>query len=198
MKKSILTLASVLLLVISANAQKAEFEEYDLNNGLHLILHQDDSAPVIAIEVMYDVSSIDEEDDKTDMGFSSSRGQKKKITAEEISKAKAEGGIFKDLAQAAEEFLRIEPLEGKNAIVLKYKDSEIYYDMTSSLKVKEVKTVKKPDGKEVKTPMVYSDYKEVNGVKFPHAIGIKSGPMNLDFVVQEIKVNEDVSDADFK
>ena len=35
--------------------------------------------------------------------------------------------------------LRIEPLEGKNAIVLKYKDNEVYYDMTSGLKVKEVK-----------------------------------------------------------
>jgi predicted Zn-dependent peptidase len=131
-------------------------------------------------------------------GYSSSRGQKKEMTAEEISKAKAEGGIFKDLAYASGELLRIEPLEGKNAIVLKYKDSEVYYDMTSGLKVKEVKTVKTPDGKEVKTPTVYSDYKEVNGVKFPHAIGIKSGPMNLDFVVQEIKVNEGVSDADFK
>ncbi len=64
--------------------------------------------------------------------------------------------------------------------------------------VEEVTTTKTPDGKEVKTPTVYSDYKEVNGVKFPHAIGIKSGPMNLDFVVQEIKVNEGVSDADFK
>ena len=71
--------------------------------------------------------------------------------------------------------MRIEPLEVKNAIVLKDKDSEVYYDMTSDLKVK-----------------------EVNGVKFPHAIGIKSGPMNLDFVVQEIKVNEGVSDADFE
>ena len=131
-------------------------------------------------------------------GYSSSRGQKKEMTAEEISKAKAESGIFKDLAYASGELLRIEPLEGKNAIVLKYKDSEVYYDMTSGLKVKEVKTAKTPDGKEVKTPTIYSDYKEVNGVKFPHAIGIKSGPMNLDFVVQEIKVNEGVSDADFK
>ena len=131
-------------------------------------------------------------------GYSSSRGQKKDMTAEEIAKAKTESGIFKDLTYASGELLRIEPLEGKNAIVLKYKDSEIYYDMTSGLKVKEVTTTKTPDGKEVKTPTVYSDYKEVNGVKFPHAIGIKSGPMNLDFVVQEIKVNEGVSDADFK
>ena len=131
-------------------------------------------------------------------GYSSSRGQKKDMTAEEIAKAKTESGIFKDLTYASGELLRIEPLEGKNAIVLKYKDSEIYYDMTSGLKVKEVKTATGPDGKEIKVPTVYADYKEVNGVKFPHSIGIKSGPMNLDFVVQEIKVNEGVSDADFK
>ena len=131
-------------------------------------------------------------------GYASSRGQKKEMTAEEIAKAKGKSGIFKDLAYAAGELLRIEPLEGKNAIVLKYKDSEVYYDMTSGLKVKEVKTSKGPDGKEVKTPTIYADYKEVNGVKFPHSIGIKSGPMNLDFVVKEIKVNEGVSDADFE
>ncbi len=131
-------------------------------------------------------------------GYSSSRGQKKDMTAEEIAKAKTESGIFKDLTYASGELLRIEPLEGENAIVLKYKDSEIYYDMTSGLKVKEVKTATGPDGKEIKVPTVYADYKEVNGVKFPHSIGIKSGPMNLDFVVQEIKVNEGVSDEDFK
>jgi zinc protease len=122
-------------------------------------------------------------------GYASSRGQKKEMTAEEIAKAKGKSGIFKDFTYTSGELIRIEPLEGKNAIVLKYKDSEVYYDMTSGLKVKEVKTSKGPDGKEVKTPTIYADYKEVNGVKFPHSIGIKSGPMNLDFVVKEIKVN---------
>tara|TARA_B100000809_G_scaffold31430_1_gene27357 strand:+ start:17874 stop:19925 length:2052 start_codon:yes stop_codon:yes gene_type:complete len=131
-------------------------------------------------------------------GYSSSRGQKKEMTTEEIAEAKAESGIFKDLTYSSGELLRIEPLEGKNAIVLKYKDTEVYYDMTSGLKVKEVKTVKTPDGKEVKTPTVYSDYKEVSGIKFPHSIGIKTGPMNLDFIVKEIKINEGISDEDFK
>ena len=78
-----------MLLVIYANAQKVEFEEYKLYNGMHVILHQDNSAPVITFEMMYDVSSINEEDGKTGMGYYSSRGQKKDVTAEEISKAKA-------------------------------------------------------------------------------------------------------------
>lgn len=67
MKKSILTLASVFLLAFSANAQKVEFEEYDLSNGMHVILHQDNAAPVVTVGVMYHVGSKDEEDGKTGM-----------------------------------------------------------------------------------------------------------------------------------
>lgn len=130
-------------------------------------------------------------------GYSSARGQKKDMTAEQITKAKSGNALFSDLAYSAGKLLRIEPLDGKNAYVLGFNDKEVFYDATTGLKVKEITTTKTPDGKEVKTPTVYSDYKEVNGVKFPHAIGIKSGPMNLDFVVKEIKINEGVSDADF-
>lgn len=59
MKKSILTLASALLLAFSANAQKVEFEEYKLDNGMHVILHQDKSAPVVITSVMYGVGGKD-------------------------------------------------------------------------------------------------------------------------------------------
>ncbi|CAL2103868.1 Peptidase M16 [Tenacibaculum sp. 190130A14a] len=67
MKRSILSLASALLVAFSANAQKVEFEEYDLSNGMHVILHQDNSAPVVTVGVMYHVGAKDEEDGKTGM-----------------------------------------------------------------------------------------------------------------------------------
>ncbi|WP_231583532.1 M16 family metallopeptidase [Rufibacter radiotolerans] len=41
-------------------AQKVEYTEYDLPNGLHVILHQDKSAPVVAVSVMYHVGSKNE------------------------------------------------------------------------------------------------------------------------------------------
>jgi len=41
------------------------FIEYDLANGLHVILHQDRSAPVIATYVLYHVGSKDERPDRT-------------------------------------------------------------------------------------------------------------------------------------
>ena len=65
MKKSILTLASALVLAISANAQKVEFEEYKLDNGMHVILHQDKSAPVIITSVMYGVGGKDGSRERT-------------------------------------------------------------------------------------------------------------------------------------
>ncbi|CAI8262483.1 MAG: putative zinc protease [Polaribacter sp. SA4-10] len=67
MKKSIFTFASVILVAFSMNAQKVEFEEYDLDNGMHVILHQDNSAPVVTTGVMYHVGAKDEQPDRTGM-----------------------------------------------------------------------------------------------------------------------------------
>ena len=67
MKKSILSLTSAFLVAFSINAQQVEFEEYDLNNGMHVILHQDNSAPVVTTAVMYHVGAKDEQPDRTGM-----------------------------------------------------------------------------------------------------------------------------------
>ncbi|MEO5892666.1 MAG: pitrilysin family protein [Ferruginibacter sp.] len=45
---------------LSATAQKVAYTEYNLKNGLHVILHQDKTAPVVAVSVMYHVGSKDE------------------------------------------------------------------------------------------------------------------------------------------
>ncbi|MCF6167722.1 pitrilysin family protein [Lutibacter sp.] len=45
---------------INTFAQKVTFEEYDLSNGLHVILYQDNSAPVVTTSVMYHVGSKNE------------------------------------------------------------------------------------------------------------------------------------------
>ena len=47
------------------NAQKVAFTEYDMKNGLHVVLHQDKTAPVVAVSVMYHVGSKNETPDRT-------------------------------------------------------------------------------------------------------------------------------------
>ena len=65
MKKSIMMLSATLMLGGVASAQKVAFEEYDLDNGMHVILHQDASAPVVITSVMYHVGAKDENPDRT-------------------------------------------------------------------------------------------------------------------------------------
>ncbi|AWM13274.1 insulinase family protein [Flavobacterium sp. NRK F10] len=65
MKKSLMALSTALLLGGVTNAQKVAFEEYDLANGLHVVLHQDNSAPVVITSVMYHVGAKDEQPDRT-------------------------------------------------------------------------------------------------------------------------------------
>ncbi len=65
MKKSIMALSSVLLLGGSVSAQKVAFEHYTLDNGMHVILHQDNSAPVVITSVMYHVGAKDENPERT-------------------------------------------------------------------------------------------------------------------------------------
>ncbi len=45
---------------LPALAQKVAYTEYKLKNGLGVVLHQDKSAPVVAVSVMYHVGSKDE------------------------------------------------------------------------------------------------------------------------------------------
>jgi len=45
--------------------QKIEFVEYDLPNGIHVILHQEKSTPIVAVSVLYHVGSKNEKPDRT-------------------------------------------------------------------------------------------------------------------------------------
>ncbi|SFZ89674.1 Predicted Zn-dependent peptidase [Flaviramulus basaltis] len=67
MKKRLFLFASMALAGFSVNAQEVKFEEFDLDNGLHVILHQDNTAPVVITSVMYNVGGKD--GDRSRTGF---------------------------------------------------------------------------------------------------------------------------------
>lgn len=60
-------LMSAVLLAGTANAKKGniKFTEFDLPNGLHVILHEDHSTPIVAVSVMYHVGSKNEDPERT-------------------------------------------------------------------------------------------------------------------------------------
>jgi zinc protease len=65
MKTIIMALSTLFMVEGNVSAQKVVFEEYDLDNGLHVILHQENSAPTVIASVMYHVGSKDETPDRT-------------------------------------------------------------------------------------------------------------------------------------
>lgn len=60
----LLTGAAFLASQVPASA-KINFVEYDLPNGLHVILHEDHSTPIVAVSVMYHVGSKNEDPERT-------------------------------------------------------------------------------------------------------------------------------------
>ncbi|MGW9684260.1 M16 family metallopeptidase [Flagellimonas sp. 2504JD1-5] len=65
MKRFLLSVLFIMATGYITNAQEVAFEEYNLDNGLHVILHQDNTAPVVTTAVMYHVGSKDEDPEKT-------------------------------------------------------------------------------------------------------------------------------------
>ena len=60
-------LSIILFVFINTNvlSQNVDFIEYDLDNGLHVILHQDKSVPLAVTSVMYHVGSKDDSPERT-------------------------------------------------------------------------------------------------------------------------------------
>ena len=68
MKRIITTVVGfcfALSLAAQSGAKKIEFTEYDLDNGLHVILHEDNSTPIVAVSVLYHVGSKNEDPERT-------------------------------------------------------------------------------------------------------------------------------------
>jgi hypothetical protein len=87
----------------------------------------------------------------------------------------------------------IEEVNGSDAyrLVLTYpsgKQSTQFIDVKSGLKVKET-------GEQ--GVATFSDYREVDGVKFPYAISQQMGPQTIDMKVLTVKINSKLKDELF-
>ena len=60
------------------------------------------------------------------------------------------------------------------------------------MKVYTTSTEKGPDGSEMESYSEYSDYKEVDGIKYPFTRSRNMGPQVVELTVTDIKVNAKV------
>jgi zinc protease len=65
MKKHLVVLAALTVAGSAWSQRKIEYVEYDLPNGMHVILHEEHATPIVAVSIMYHVGSKNEKTDKT-------------------------------------------------------------------------------------------------------------------------------------
>lgn len=131
-------------------------------------------------------------------GFLVTQGKTIPFNEEGVMAAKAEAHPFPELIAENASLEGIEPINEEDAYVVAISaDTKNYYSVETGLKLQSIKTVSHGQ-QTMALPTNYSDYKEVEGVKFPFRISRSMGPQTFDFKVTEIKINEGVTDEDFE
>lgn len=72
-----------------------------------------------------------------------------------------------------------------------------YYDTESWLKIREDKVEETPDGSMVQITTL-SDYKDVDGILYPHKLDLIIGPQQISGTVESVKLNSGIDDSVFK
>lgn len=132
-------------------------------------------------------------------GYAMMQGQKQEFPAEDLAEMRAMAVPFAELTQRDDATLvleGIESIEGKDAYAVKTGKATNYYDVATGLKVATFTTVEQ-GGQTMVQQVFYKDYQDVKGIKMPFTTTMDVG-FELVMKTVEVKINEGVSDADFK
>ncbi|WP_347157523.1 insulinase family protein [Pontibacter chitinilyticus] len=134
------------------------------------------------------------------------QGLNKELTKEELEAQKLEANTFSvlqyDKLGIKSKLTGMDNVDGKEAYVVEVEmpngqKTSQYYAKDSGLLLKEVNNLQSPQGVITQTKS-YSNYKEVNGVKFPYLVEISMGPQQIKTEVQTVVVNKGIPDDAFK
>lgn len=139
-----------------------------------------------------------------DKGKASGMGGNHDMTPEQLAEVKQQIIIFREAknADANAVLLGIDEYNGEEVYKIQHTAEDgtksfDLYSVSSGLKLYS-EGVQRSEQGEVTTTTEFSDYKEVNGVKFPHTRNQNIGQQALDLSVSKIEVNPKLSDADFE
>ncbi|MEL1247194.1 M16 family metallopeptidase [Flavobacterium helocola] len=127
------------------------------------------------------------------------QGQRKDFKDQDLKDMQAEATTFKELALLTDKDVTltgIENINGADAYAIKNGKSTYYYDVKTGFKVAEAKELEQ-GGQKMTQTTYYQDYKDVKGLKFPYKTIMNVG-IEIELITTEVKINEGVTDADFK
>ena len=72
-----------------------------------------------------------------------------------------------------------------------------YYDTETGLRLREDKIEVTPDGEMVQTTQL-SDYKDVDGILYPHKFDVSVGPQQISATIDVVRLNSGIDDSEFQ
>ncbi len=143
--------------------------------------------------------------DGTKMKMTGMQGSQEFTSGDEFEATKAEAAVCPEMNYMQNGYKLavkgIEKVNGSDAYALEVTKGKVvtvnYYDVATGLKVKSVTTVDTPQGP-MQQVSEYSDYKAVEGVKFPYSIKQSAAGMAMDATVKAIDVNKGLENSLFE
>ena len=132
-------------------------------------------------------------------GYQTVQGQKKAIEGDELVKEKKDAVPFVELSFLSDKTILLSgivALNGQDAYTIQVGTTKYFYDVKTGLRVA-TENESGEGAQKRKTMTYYADYVEVKGVKFPYKTTMDVG-MPLEFITQDVKINEGVTDKDFE
>jgi predicted Zn-dependent peptidase len=132
-------------------------------------------------------------------GFVIQQGQRMDLTGKDLEEMKAAATPIEELnlLKKPEVILTgIEMVNGTEVYALKNGNTTLYYDVKSGLKIGDLITMEQ-GGQTMNKTNSYLDYREVKGIKVPFNL-VQNVGFELNTKMTDVKINEGVSDADFK
>jgi len=139
-------------------------------------------------------------------GYQAQMGQKKIMDDKEIKENQDDKGIIPQLFYVSNDYqlsyLGTGNAGGEDCYKLKVtkpsgKVTVEYYSIKSGLLLMEEGTID-AGGTEMSSLVEYSNYQKVGNVLFPYSVKQTAGEQEFPMIVSEIKINEGVTEADFK
>ncbi len=133
-------------------------------------------------------------------GYNEMQGQKMEMKGEEFENALKDVAIFPELEIDPDQISLqgIVSVDGVDAYEIKWSDNKtVFYAVEDFLKIQTLENMEM-QGQIQSSTTSFSDYKAVEGIRFPHLIKQNMGPQKIDFQVKSIILNEPMPDSLFE
>ena len=131
--------------------------------------------------------------------YATQQGQRKDYKDAELKEMQVEATTFVELNLLTNKdatLTGIENINGTDAYAIKSGKSTYYYEVKTGFKVAVAKELEQ-GGQKMTQITYFQDYKDAKGLKFPYKTIMNVG-IEIELTTTEVKINEGVTDADFK